>query len=308
MAVRIERFGCFGKLPVSREFLVDDARRLSESGFDRWIGEGLGLAKARFGPRADKLVDNFPTWRFLWKGLRSRQHLYGLLSRGEDGAGRRHPFSVHAWCDVPGGASAGAVMALANIDGALAQVLEQCQAATTTQALLEIVRTAPPPPSPDDRTGATELANQARNSPTGTWNLNHGADTAKVFANFNEAVNPMKGKDPAQARYALALPVSPDNPTRDAAFWLDLVQKRIGKPLETASVFWPATDAACDALIFFKEPSGPQWAALIDPNVDLESLSFLRRDWGSISTKATTAQAILARPDATLADLLDWKE
>ena len=40
-ALRVDRFGCFGKLPVSREFLVDGARDLSDSGFDKWVGEGV---------------------------------------------------------------------------------------------------------------------------------------------------------------------------------------------------------------------------------------------------------------------------
>jgi type VI secretion system ImpM family protein len=302
MSIRLDRFGCFGKLPVSREFIEDDPRRLAESGFDRWIGEGLGLAKARFGPRADKLVNEFPGWHFLWKGSRSRHHLYGLLTRGEDGAGRRHPFSLHAWCEVPGGASANAVLSLANIDPAIAQLLDACRSAPTPQAILELVRGTP---APHAANGA-DLHVQARNTPVSAWLTD--VDLARVVANFNEALNPMKGKDPATARYAVALPVSPDNSTRDAALWLDLVQRRIGKPLETASVFWPAGPGACDVLIFFKDPSGPQWAALIDPNVDLESLSFLRRDWGSLSTRATGAHAILARPNATLADLLDWKE
>ena len=59
-SLEVTSFGCYGKLPLSREFIVEGSRDLPDSGFDRWISEGVGLAKARLGPRFDELISGFP--------------------------------------------------------------------------------------------------------------------------------------------------------------------------------------------------------------------------------------------------------
>jgi len=135
---------------VSREFLVDDPRRLSETGFDRWVGEGLGLAKARFGPRADRLVAEFPAWRFLWSSGRG-SWLHGLMVAGEDGAGRRHPFTILAWCDLNGPLTGATLLSLDDLTPPMERLLEACGKAATPAEVLDTVRREPAPPPPDER-------------------------------------------------------------------------------------------------------------------------------------------------------------
>lgn len=139
---RVEKFGCFGKLPVSREFLVDGARELAESRFDRWIGEGLGLAKARLGSRFDTQALGLPVTRFLWSFPSGGKSLLGILGPSRDAAGRLHPFAAYGLMDGKAGTSPGtatpvqASAILETADGLRRAAGEQ----KTPQAVLELVR------------------------------------------------------------------------------------------------------------------------------------------------------------------------
>ncbi|MDZ4803594.1 MAG: type VI secretion system-associated protein TagF [Candidatus Eisenbacteria bacterium] len=333
MALRIERFGCFGKLPVSREFLVDDPRRLSESGFDRWVGEGLGLAKARFGPRADRLVAEFPAWRFLWNCGRSHKWLHGLMVAGEDGAGRRHPFTILAWCESLGPLTGATLLALDDLTPIMERLLQTCREAGTPAGALEAVRREPAPPSPDEQVSEAALNRWLQSTRAEDfWGaVFGGTDAARgrvVLSNLEESTAPLRGRDPSGTRYGLAmpLPVAVANraegagatttpsvtTTPAAAFWLDMLNRELGRPLESGAIFWRAGSEgpAAEVLVFFSQPSGPQWAALIDPDVELESLSVLKRTYpGFTREQLSPAMARrVTRPDARLSDYLDGKE
>lgn len=339
MAIRIERFGCFGKLPVSREFLVDDPRRLSESGFDRWVGEGLGLAKARFGPRADRLVAEFPAWRFLWNNGRTRAWLHGLMVAGEDGAGRRHPFTVLAWCESLAPLTGATLLALDDLTPVMDRLLSACRQAATPAEVLDVVRREPPPPPPDERASGAAMngwlqSTRADDFWSGVFGGTDEAPRRVVLSNLEESTAPLKGRDPSGTRYGLALPLPLDgtgpsdmaggsdvtaSPSRlattttsSAAFWLDMLNRELGKPLESGAIFWRAgaDGASAEILIFFSQPSGPQWAALIDPEVELESLSVMKRNYpGFTREQLSPAMARrVQRPDARLSDYLDGKE
>lgn len=332
MPIRIERFGCFGKLPVSREFLVDDPRRLSESGFDRWVGEGLGLAKARFGQRADRLVAEFPTWRFLWNNGRARPWLHGLMVAGEDGAGRRHPFTILAWCESLAPLTGATLLALDDLTPVMERLLETCRQAATPAEVLDVVRKEPAPPPPDDRASGAALSGwlhstRADDFWSGVFGTMDEAPRRVTLSNLEASTAPLRGRDPSGARYGLALPLPLDGSgpsalatapsgtattTPSAAFWLDMLNRELGKPLESGAIFWRAAadGASAEILVFFSQPTGPQWAALIDPDVELESLSVMKRTYpGFTREQLSPAMARrVQRPDARLSDYLDGKE
>lgn len=309
--MRIERFGCFGKLPVSREFLLDDARALGESGLDRWIGEGLGLAKARYGAEADRRISTFPAWDFLWCPPRGRRALFGRLVPGEDGAGRRHPFSVFAWVDGAQPA-AGALVALSALEPGLARLLETARTAALPADVLEGVRGASPAATPDERRAAEDLLDWCRATRAGDfWSALPGGDEpsfrTQVLQAFEESVAPLAGRDPSTARYGLRIPVGegPDT-VRRVAFWMEMIARRLGRPLERGVLLWGGPG---DLLVFFGEPTGPQWAALIDPAVELESLEVLARPWSGPPAEARAGDALrrlLDGGDTRLSDYLDW--
>lgn len=310
--MRIERFGCFGKLPVSREFLLDDARALGESGLDRWIGEGLGLAKARYGSEADRRISTFPSWDFLWcAGRGGRRALYGRLVPGEDGAGRRHPFSVFAWVDGAHPASS-TLTSLSSLDEALGRLLEASRAAALPADVLDGVRSAVPPAVADERRATQDLDDWCRTTRAADfWSAMPGGDAPatrfQVLQAFEESVTPLAGRDPSTARYGLRIPVGDGaERNRRAAFWLELLARRLGRPLERGVLLWGGPG---DLLVFFGEPTGPQWAALIDPDVELESLEVLARPWGGPPAEARAGEALRRLVDngeARLSDYLDW--
>ena len=57
----MDKFGCFGKLPVSREFLVERNAELTRSGCESWVTEGVALARSPLGAAFKERATRFPS-------------------------------------------------------------------------------------------------------------------------------------------------------------------------------------------------------------------------------------------------------
>ncbi len=99
------QYGCFGKLPVSYEFIRSRLAELAPTGMDRWIGDGLGMARAEVGPGYANAVREMPTYHFVWS--MGGPAVAGALRAGRDEAGRAHPFVVFASVGDPVGGGGG---------------------------------------------------------------------------------------------------------------------------------------------------------------------------------------------------------
>ncbi|MDM7916698.1 MAG: TagF domain-containing protein, partial [Candidatus Eisenbacteria bacterium] len=61
--------GYFGKLPLAADFLSRHAGDPEALALERWLQEGVQLARLRFGPAADGKLLGFPPHRFVfWTG------------------------------------------------------------------------------------------------------------------------------------------------------------------------------------------------------------------------------------------------
>ncbi len=317
----VDTFGCFGKLPVSREFLVEGSRVLSESRFDRWVGEGIGLSKARLGPRYDEKVMSFPVWRFLWTGGTGTSLLAGAMKPSLDGAGRRHPMSAYLVTEARGAAAAGPLKPVL-YEPAVEQasgLIAGAAAANTPPEVLELVRKAPPPRI--DRAAAesacrafasgrkiSEFFDECLGDPGSPLRY-------QVMQAFAETVDHFRSRNPKDIRVGLRCPVTAGNGEQgamEAAFWVDMIARRMKKQLDGYNVFrsCPAEGSAADLLFFFAEPSGTQWIMLIDRDVDIESVSCLDRPYGGdpVARMEPQLKRLMESPDAVLGDLLTWAE
>lgn len=317
--ISVDTFGCFGKLPVSREFLVEGSRVLSETRFDRWVGEGIGLSKARLGPRYDECVTTFSPWRFLWAGGTGTSLLAGEMVPSLDGAGRRHPMTAYAVTEARGAAEAGPLKPalFEPVVKQASELLEQARSLATPTEVLEVVRKGHA--APVDR-AATESAYR---SFTGSRKIAEFFDEAlgapspplryQVMQAFQETVDHFRSRNPKDIRVGLRCPLTAGDATRgagEATFWADMITRRIRKPVDGYNLFrsCPAPGGPADLLYFFAEPSGTQWTMLIDRDVDIESVSCLDRPYGGnpVERMEPGLKRLLESPEAVLADLLAW--
>ena len=288
---------------MSREFLVGEARELSESRFDRWIGEGLGLAKMLLGARFDQKVSSFPPYWFVWSGGSGARLLTGRIAPSEDGAGRKHPFALFGYCDArrSNGLAAASFPPIAE---QVHHLWERVAAAPTPPAVLDLVRQEP---GSGDLDGLASYRSYTAECPAERFWGARASERYQVMQAFVETLVPMKGRDPREIRMAIRFPLSgdPSSAALDAAFWVDLASRRLGKKLDRASCFWNQAD---DLYLFFSEPTGPQWTCLADRDANIETVSFLDRPYGSEPERRMdrALRGLLDAPSATLVDYLNW--
>ncbi len=86
--------GCFGKLPVAADFIGHHLHDHDALALERWLQEGVGSARERFGTRSDGLLRQIrPTFFILW-WTDPRIPIIGVLLPGKDRSGRNFPFAV----------------------------------------------------------------------------------------------------------------------------------------------------------------------------------------------------------------------
>ncbi|MDH5775348.1 MAG: type VI secretion system-associated protein TagF [Nitrospirota bacterium] len=92
--------GCFGKLPVSPEFIRVNAKGTTLEAFDQWIQEGLLWCRAKIGPQWRNDFLQSEPWNFMFHIPKQREWLIGVLVPSHDKAGRVFPMMVfYRLCD-----------------------------------------------------------------------------------------------------------------------------------------------------------------------------------------------------------------
>ena len=83
--------GCYGKLPLSPEFIRYNANSLEVQALDQWFQEGLHQAKSRIGSNWSTEYLKSGPWNFLFAPEGGSHFLIGVLMPSKDQAGREFP-------------------------------------------------------------------------------------------------------------------------------------------------------------------------------------------------------------------------
>ena len=86
--------GCYGKLPVTGDFLRHHPGGATVLEWERWLEAGLSDASQRLGRGVKERLASFSAFRFVFPGRRSDTLLVGAIGPGRDRSGRLFPFSV----------------------------------------------------------------------------------------------------------------------------------------------------------------------------------------------------------------------
>lgn len=309
-APEVVRLGCFGKLPLSREFIVEGP--LAGSGFDRWLSDGVGLAKARLGARFDERISSFPRYRFFWDGLHER--LAGVIIPSADAAGRKHPFAVFATLRGRRTSALENALQICAIQEQIATLVATLIGSETTAALHEMIQVRlASSPTDTEEIQAQYQAFIAQTPAHAYWRglgqagegdgrydivqtlcetIRHVAD-----GNFRGGIRfPLAGTDRAIA-------------VLEPCFWLDLAEKLRGRKLD--ATWWLRAPAGTPSdrrhlFLFLSAPSASQWVSVVEPEDSVETISYLDRPYGLPARQRMSEglRGLLAAEDATLADYL----
>ena len=312
----MDKFGCFGKLPVSREFLVERNAELTRSGFDSWVTEGVALARSPLGAAFKERATRFPSYRFVWT-IRGGGGLVGELGPGQDAAGRVHPFSIFAVLENGALRSArpsepARLMELHSaVAGAALRARSSEDPARLTGGVREMRTTLP-----GDSSAETAYRNHVEAQNCGDfWSAVAGGplDPARyqIVQGLCETVEYLRGRNASDVRMGIRFPLPGRSAPLAIGFWIDLVARIFRSSIDGCSYFWTEGDGIDfppRLLFFFSTPTSPQFLALIDPHSDVESISYLERPYGSPPEERMSAglRAILDDPATPLRALLDW--
>ena len=84
--------GCFGKLPLSPEFIKVNASGSAVRNLDQWFQEGMQFARSRLGQTWTQDFLQADTWSFIFHPPHEDEFLVGVASPNQDRAGRTFPF------------------------------------------------------------------------------------------------------------------------------------------------------------------------------------------------------------------------
>jgi len=86
--------GCFGKLPLSPEFIRVNAKGATLQNFDQWMQEGLLWCRAKLGPQWRNDFLQSESWNFLFQIPKQKEWLIGVMTPSQDKAGRGFPMTL----------------------------------------------------------------------------------------------------------------------------------------------------------------------------------------------------------------------
>ncbi len=86
--------GCFGKLPLSPEFIRVNAKGSTLQDFDQWMQEGLLWCRAKLGPQWRNDFLKSESWNFLFQVPKRKEWLIGVMMPSQDKAGRGFPMTL----------------------------------------------------------------------------------------------------------------------------------------------------------------------------------------------------------------------
>ena len=87
--------GCFGKLPLSPEFIRVNANGSVVGLLDQWFQEGIHHVRSKRGNTWTQDFLQADTWNFIFAPPGKDEFLVGVASPSQDRAGRTFPFFVY---------------------------------------------------------------------------------------------------------------------------------------------------------------------------------------------------------------------
>jgi type VI secretion system ImpM family protein len=318
---------CFGKLPGFSDFIRVNAGTREVLHFDRWLQEGIYLARERLQTDWQTSYGRAPAYCFAFHPANSQQVTLGLLVPSHDSSDRLFPFVVAVQADCARLETFGvwrAPVAYNRLYSQAAQSVARARAAPALQGIEEEARQLRLALQPDDVTGglARYAAFLENTTVDRLWRVSFGDDDAfsmyLVFKNLAEILSPWRGRSPERLAMGLRFPLPRPTETLShvVTFWLDIAHATVhARANARPFFFWTSPDANGTAIkdyhlfLFLREPTTRSFAYFLRPDLNSDFICELDRDGRAEIDAARAAlptriRHLLEAPDTSLRALL----
>jgi type VI secretion system protein ImpM len=303
---------CFGKLPVSGDFVRCAASGAGVQAIDAWFQKGLYAVRARMPAAFEEAYDAAPACSFLFNPRNGAAALAGVMKPSRDRSGRRYPFLVAAELD----ASLRAGREAARIPVRFGPFFEWatdlvCEATAGRLSHhdlpdhLEAFSSTPDEASArsadyDRFLHETPFAGFAED----IWGDASGQRAGLLLKNLRDIVVPIRGTVPAHFALGLRFPLLREASRRafSASFWLEAGLRLLESPDVRPTCFWTAGEAAPHPfpflMMYLQTPPGRAFEDLLPAAPVGERLCIL--DEMGVETTPDPAASLPARYAALL--------
>lgn len=305
----------FGKLPAHGDFVRHGAGGGAARALDRWLQQGLQVARERLRNAFDSAYAAASACHVLFSPEEGDHALIGTLQPSRDRSGRTYPLFAGQKIDrrLLGARPEGAL--LAPFVGFLEQALLLTRAAAADRLdQRALARRLEPVRLPDGLRARSAYEQHLRQTTVSAfserlWAHAAPARMSSLIENLKSALLPVRDASAAGPRYGLKFPLRPECPTYDADFWLDVCQRLRGEAtgvptLGVPTLFWtvPETheEVPCFLLMFAHAPPASLFVHLLPVAFESDRIWAPAQMNGEPSAGAGAADATVA--SATAAD------
>lgn len=293
---------CFGKLPTFGDFVRHNASSPEMMAFDRWLQEGIFLAKSKLGDGWEDIYQNAPFYHFLFYPENARQFFLGVLKPSSDKSLRKYPFLVSLQIETARFDSRFRTFAPAIFKPFLEDVQQffinnpnftnMQEIAEYTESLSVTV--------PENYLRLIQPYREYLATTTGEqfWSrqLSSFQDERKylIFKNLTEILLPLRKQDISRVSLGFRFPLgdSAAGNNFDACFWQDVALQLLGYPPGALPLlFWSnsANSSAAYLFLFFRPPSPKNFANFLNADLDSDTICKLEEEGSQRSSEAKNA-------------------
>ncbi len=281
--------GCYGKLPIHGDFIRHNVGAAEVSVLDRWFQEGLFSGQKLLGGQFSDVFDRAPASRFIFNMPSIGRVVAGVLMPACDKTGRQFPFLILTGTPIK---EFGLEVSL--LPGIFEGFFERAHAVMKDwigkdlKTFLGRVDTLSF--NLDVRTESRKVAQlAAKRTLTSLWTDTFGApaDVRKyiLLQNLADSIRPQ-----VAPKFALRFPSTPS--ALDAACWLELVQKLIGRSGLPTLLLWnfPQNETAAHMTMLFEELHAKYLLPMLNPDRESDVIYRLGKYGPSDDAKLAAAK------------------
>lgn len=238
---------CFGKLPAFGDFIRHNTNSQGIQVLDKWVQEGLYLAKNYLGQRWESIYNSATPYCFIYPLPELGQYYAGILKPSRDRGNRKYPFMVFTTIDVRQLSGQQHLLLPLMLKPFFNTVLEQMMAWEAEKEMQQVTGSV-------GALSVSLMASEARNTydnyvqkaTVGQFWDKHlqsvGEDKKYlVFRNLTEIIRPLRGRDVSRINLGLRFPfrIIDDDFVSDICVWQNMVINMLGQSASfLPALFW----------------------------------------------------------------------
>jgi type VI secretion system ImpM family protein len=303
--------GCFGKLPKFADFVKFNSGNSEILFFDKWIQNGLQIAKTKLGADFNSKYSSADLMQFIFPIQSSGNYLIGTLIQSNDKSGRKYPFIISTPIDNELGADNSHLIptTFADYFSHSEQIITQLNEHEKLDEIISVIENNFH--QNEANISHKKLQYQEYTNITTTnklWNRLFGNfdDERKYLMMYNliEILLPLKNKPLNNFTLGLKIPIVSESEFMysNISFWIDVCLTLIGNKNIKPFLFWLKNSKTLEnnLVLFLSQPPNENLAHFIDQSFLMDNICLTEKE-GKLETS-------LEQMNPNYKNLLEQKE